>query len=676
MSPPVELVAVIGSDGTVLLWTDTAAGLWGRPAAEVVDHRADRLLMPGGARDRALRASRAWSGRVELRDGDGAARPVELRVTPLPARGGAGGGLVWEARRDEPAAPAEPDTGLLRRFFERSPVGAALWDRDLRCTWHNDALVAEESLPGGPWRGQHITELMPGAPGDDLAATMRRVLESEDVPRGWEWVRPRVPGAGKDSLTLTLALIRLDDTAGRAMGVCMTVADSADSAGSRLGQRFNLLVRAGTRIGTTLDLKTTAQELVDTAVPGLADYATVDLTDSVMLGEMPLGRLDSTEASIPVFYRAGVASIRPGSPESPWPRGTQVFAHPSSPFTGVLASGRSYLEPVLDTSPGTWVEADPERARVIRDYGLHSMMIAPLSARGKVLGIAVFGRTTNPAPFSEEDLALAEGLAARASLSLDNARRYSRERAAALALQRDLLPHILSGGRAVEVASRYLPADTHGGVGGDWFDVIPMARDRVALVVGDVVGHGIAAAATMGRLRMVLNTLANLELPPDQVLMRLDELVVGLARDRPEEELASPSVGATCVYVVYDPVGQCCTMASAGHPPPALVTPDGRVAFADVPPGAPIGVGRRDFPSVEVPVPEGSLIALYTDGLVETREADIDHGLDRLRAALTRPVTTLDRLCADVTDAMLADEHPEDDIALLIARTLSVAPGP
>ena len=189
----------------------------------------------------------------------------------------------------------------------------------------------------------------------------------------------------------------------------------------------------------------------------------------------------------------------------------------------------------MDTSPGTWRDEDPSRARVLQRFGMHSLMIVPLRARGNVLGIVTFFRSENPAPFSRVDLFLAEGLAARASLSLDNARRYSRERTAALALQRDLLPHILRSGDAVEVASRYLPADTHGGVGGDWFDVIPMSHDRVALVVGDVVGHGINAAATMGRLRMVLNTLTNLELPPAEVLARLDELVVGLARDRPED---------------------------------------------------------------------------------------------------------------------------------------------
>lgn len=190
----------------------------------------------------------------------------------------------------------------------------------------------------------------------------------------------------------------------------------------------------------------------------------------------------------------------------------------------VLSSGKSFVGPVQDTPHGLWGDQHPAWVEKIHEYGTHSLMVVPIRARDEVLGVAVFMRTENPVPFEEDDLLLAEELVTLAALSLDNARRYARERSAALTLQRDLLPQRLNGGDAVEVASRYLPADMHGGVGGDWFDVIQLSGARVALVVGDVVGHGINAAATMGRLRTAVQTLAEMDLPPDELLARLNRV--------------------------------------------------------------------------------------------------------------------------------------------------------
>ena len=671
MSSPFELVAVISDAGTVVSWTHAAERLWGFSAAEATGRPADRLLLAGGEPGRAgpLGASRAWSGLAELRQPDGRGRTVDFRVTPFLVGEADHDWFVWEAAPVQPLPRSGLDTAELKSVFQHASMGVAVFGLDLRCTWYNDAITGMDFIPGGPRVGRRLTELLQPGRGNSLEAAMRRILERGTASVDLLWMLPAAEGNPEPSLSLSL--FRIDDAEGRALGVCLMAEDIRESW-SR--QRLGLLVEAGTRIGTTLDVMNTAQELADTAVPTLADFVTVDLADSVTPDQVPLDRVDSNEAGSPAFYRGGMASIHPGTPEAIWPRGMPVYVPPSSPYTDVRNTGKSHFEPVMDTAPGTWRDTDPSRARVLQQFGMHSLMIVPLQARGNVLGIVTFFRSENPAPFSRVDLFLAEGLAARASLSLDNARRYSREHTAALALQRDLLPHILSTGGAVEVASRYLPADKHGGVGGDWFDVIPMSHNRVALVVGDVVGHGINAAATMGRLRMVLNTLTNLELPPDEVLSRLDELVVGLARDRPEEELTSPSVGATCIYVVYDPATRHCTMASAGHLPPAIVSPDGSVEFVGLPPGAPIGVGLGDFRSAETRLEEGSLIALYTDGLVETREADIDHGLERLRTALALPATTLEDLCTAVVDTMLAEKQSEDDIALLLARTLPFTP--
>jgi serine phosphatase RsbU (regulator of sigma subunit)/anti-sigma regulatory factor (Ser/Thr protein kinase) len=305
----------------------------------------------------------------------------------------------------------------------------------------------------------------------------------------------------------------------------------------------------------------------------------------------------------------------------------------------------------------------------IRRYRIHSILAVPIRARGVTLGVAVFVRGRRPEPFEQDDVLLAEELTTRAALSLDNARRYTRERTTALALQRSLLPHRLPEQSAVEVASRYLPASAHAGVGGDWFDVIPLPGARVALVIGDVVGHDIHASATMGRLRTAVRTLADIDLPPDELLARLDDLVgrISAEADSSDGE-ADRDVGATCVYAVYDSVSRRCTLARAGHPLPALVTPDGAVSFIDMPAGPPLGLGGLPFESTEIELPPGSILAFYTDGLIESRDHDIDLGFDRLRRALARMDASLEAACDNVIKAVLPD-RPADDVALLIART-------
>ncbi|MEV7617189.1 SpoIIE family protein phosphatase [Streptomyces sp. NPDC089799] len=240
-----------------------------------------------------------------------------------------------------------------------------------------------------------------------------------------------------------------------------------------------------------------------------------------------------------------------------------------------------------------------------------------------------------------------------------------------MTLQRSLLPHTLPDQSALEIAYRYLPAGTEAGVGGDWFDVIPLSGARVALVVGDVVGHGIRAAATMGRLRTAVRTLADVDLPPDELLTHLDDLIIHLSADEADRDSAGDAaggIGTTCLYVVYDPVTRRCTVARAGHPPPAVVSPEGSVYFLDVPAGPPLGLGGLPFETAEVELAEGSVLALYTDGLLQAREHDIDEALDTMFSALTKPASSLDTVCDRVLAALLT-HRPEDDVALLIART-------
>ncbi|MEU6599704.1 SpoIIE family protein phosphatase [Streptomyces flaveolus] len=557
----------------------------------------------------------------------------------------------------------------LESLVSRPRVGLAVWDTDLRCVWVNGTLGRQDGIPAPRRQGRRPSRALRGD-ADALETVMERVLADGAPVIGREY---RVPAArgGRPERVLSVSFFRLDDADGRPLGVCSLV---QDPAGRRWTVRcLALLSDAATRIGTTLDVMRTGQELADFAVPFLADYVTVELTEAVRLGAEPLDRLGPTGGRIPVFRRAGLASVRPGAPESLWNRGEAVYVAAASPFTQVLSSGCSLLEPDLAGSTRARLDLDPARAEKIRAYGMHSLMVVPMHARGILLGVAVFVRGANPAPFDEEDLLLAEELVRRAALSLDNARRYTRERAAALALQRTLLPHRVTGGAALDVVTRYLPADAEGGVGGDWFDVIPLPGARVALVVGDVVGHGLDAAATMGRLRMAVRTLAEVDLPPDELLNHLNEVVGRLAQEDPAEEQSASSVGATCLYAVYDPVTRACAMARAGHPPPAILQPDGKVVLPDVPAGTPLGLATLPYESTELELPEGSVIALFSDGLIEDRRHDIDEGIDRLSAHLARPGATLEELSRVLIDTLPAT-RPSDDVTLLLARTRSLHP--
>ena len=684
---PAPAVAVIDGDGTVLAWADGARQLLGHRAVDVVGRPAARLLASRqeGAEGGSCLPPRAhdpmWTERpgphehrpravVDVRHRDGRIVRVQLDVTAL---SGADGERCWLlAATDMPDADARQKAGepAVHALLDRSPFSVAVWDTRLRCVWLNQESRRTVGLPPDGPPGLLMREALRGF---DLAAVepvMRRVLTSGEPVTGHEarWVSS---GGGRE-VVFSSTLIRLERADGTPLGLC-TISTDITQRWTR--ERMALMSRAAKCVGTTLDVMTTAQELTDLAVPAFADYATVDLAESVPLGGEPLERMRPGDSGIPVFRRAGLASIHEGAPESAFARGAPVYVPPGSPFLYVLHHRESHVEPVMDTGPGSWLAGDPRRARIIRETGMHSVMMVPLMARGTILGIAVFVRTENVAPYSRDDLLLAEELAVHASLSLDNARRYTRERAAALALQRSLLPGALSGGDAVELGWRYLPSDRHEGVGGDWLDAIHLPGGRIALVVGDVIGHGINAAATMGRLSTAVLTLAALDLPPAEVLVHLDEVATQLTGDAARSGDPVPQiVGATCIYAVYDPATRVCSFARAGHPPPLLVSPDGQVTAPDTPAGTLIGVGLGSFESVDVELPEGSLIVLFTDGLIETRNTDIDAGLDRLATVLRRVPSELDRLCAQVIAEMATTSKPEDDIALLVARTRVARP--
>ncbi|GAA3484505.1 SpoIIE family protein phosphatase [Streptomyces yanii] len=663
--------AVIDEQGTVVGWTQAAQRLVGYCAEDVLGRSAAFVLPTSdeaglSAFTEQCRARGGWSGTAAVRHRDGRTLNLSLRVSLLWGQDATLRWLVFLT--DIGALSSGFMNGSVREsLLVRAPIGIVVHDPQLRCTWVNDVMERHDGIPRDRRFGCRLAHSMPGFEAEELEAVMQQVLASGTTTvheyRAWPAEDPRREHA------FSASFLCLQDADGQALGVCSVIVDVTGSQGVR--ERRAVLSEASTRIGRTLDVMQTGQELADVAVPLLADCAIVDLAESVPFGEEPSARNDTMNGRPRILRRAGLASIHPGVPESPWAHGEPVLVSPTSPFARVLRTGRSHLEPVLDTSPGTWIDHDPCRAEKILENGVHSLMVVPIRARRSVLGVALFARTECPMPFREDDLLLAEELVTRAALSLDNARQYARERTAALALQRNLLPHRLRGGVAVEAASRYLPADIDAGVGGDWFDVIPLSGARVALVVGDVVGHGIDAAATMGRLRTAVHTLADMELPPDELLAHLDDTVRRMTDEDADASDQTPAVvGATCLYAVYDPVTRKCTMARAGHLPPAIIDPQGQVTFPDLPTGAPLGLGLGlvPFDAVEVELSEGSLLAFYTDGLVESRADDIDVGMRRLGAALAQSGQSLEDLCSSVIEA-LPTQAPSDDVTLLLVRT-------
>ncbi|WP_229713340.1 SpoIIE family protein phosphatase [Streptomyces fuscichromogenes] len=348
----------------------------------------------------------------------------------------------------------------------------------------------------------------------------------------------------------------------------------------------------------------------------------------------------------------------------------------SAPHTeAVRTRAPQYIE-----SRGEFHDRYPGLSDVAFSGGKHAWAFLPLIVSGRPVGCLAVS-FPKPREFSDEDRALLTALSGLIAQALERARLYDAAYTRAQELQRGLLPQTLPSPPAVTAAALYVPAADGADVGGDWYDVIPLSADRVALVIGDVMGHGLAEAATMGRLRTALHTLAGLELPPDELLSHLNDLVSDLGDD----------FFATCLYAVYDPTTHVCTLASAGQPPPALVQPDGTVRFVDLPRNPPLGAATPPFETVELTVPEESLLVLYTDGLVESALRDIDSGMALMADALgevqrraQHPGSAasgrepdkvhLGRLCTELTSTLVpAEGQTNDDAAVLVARTHALA---
>ncbi|MGX1274153.1 PAS domain S-box-containing protein [Streptomyces phaeoluteigriseus] len=655
-------------------WTRGAEALLGRPAGEIVGGSAAPLVaMPADpARVAAVaercRAGMGWSGRISVRHRDGRAMDVDLRVSAS-FRIGHDECFLLSAREERQWWTV--GQSVLDGFLTRSPIGMAVMDLDLRYVWLNDTLERLGGVPREQRLGRRLSALLPGLQGETLEGLMRKVLETGNPVTdyeylGWSWADPHRQHAYSTSF---FPLVGHD---GSVTGVCYMVLDVTERWNAR--RLLSMVNEAGTSVGTTLDVVRTAQELADFAVPRLADFVIVDLLEPVLSTDGHGAWLtDAGPApASPAMRRAALKSVREGCPEAVARIGDRVGFLPPPHDMSLLIDGEPILIPVLDPSDDLWAAEGPARAPSIREFGLHSLISVPMRARNTALGLTTFIRSLNPVSFHPDDVLLARELVARAALCVDNARRYTREHTAAVTLQRSLLPDVLVGGSALEVASSYLPADPTGGVGGDWFDVIPLSGARVGLVVGDVVGHGINAAATMGRLRTAVQTLADMEMPPDELLAHLDDLVLRLSTERGGDEAARTTaatfLGATCLYAVYDPVTRRCSIARAGHPPPVVVSPDGEAAFPEIPAGPPLGLGGPGFETADIELAENSLLGLYTDGLVEGADRDMERGMARLGELLAHPDADLRTLCSSAVRDLVPVPQP-DDIALLLVRT-------
>ncbi|MFJ4777634.1 SpoIIE family protein phosphatase [Streptomyces sp. NPDC088762] len=665
--PAYSATATVNEQGIVTEWSEGARRLLGYAPSEVVGTSAAGLLAEG-AGDAAQpdpAGQERWSGTVALRHRDGRRLEVGLIAHRWTSTGGTAKWTVVCAVGGEPDTPW--DASLKEWAFTQSPCFLAVFDADLRLVRANAGMERTLSLTEAEMRGLRLPEIAPDPVSDETERKMRLALETGEPQYADAFVRP-TGGSAEHGWATSLAPLR--DPDGRVRAVYLAAHDRTEIEGD-LPQMLVPNVAAA-RIGTTLDSARTAQELTDAAVPRLADFAAVDLLDPLPRGDEPSSR---TVAGPVTVCRTAVRSILEGTlegtPESQVAVGETTVYPALSPPVECLATGRGAVFAATDPAITRWVAEDPGAAWIAA-YGTHSMMVVPLRAGGITLGLAVFGRHQSREPFQPDDLSRAEELTDTAAVSIHNARRYPREHTSTMTLQRSLLPHTLPPQAAlVEIASRYLPAGTEAGVGGDWFDVIPLSGARVALVVGDVVGHGIRAAATMGRLRTAVRTLADVDLPPDELLTHLDDLIIHLSADDADRDgsgEAAGGIGTTCLYVVYDPVTRRCTVARAGHPPPAVVSPEGSVYLLDVPAGPPLGLGGLPFETLEVELPEGSVLALYTDGLLKARDHDIDEALDIMFAALARPASTLETVCDRVLTALLS-HRPDDDVALLVART-------
>ena len=608
---------------------------------------------------------------------------VELGAAQvMPAQATAGNGTRRGRGSDAPGDGTQPQ-GPVTADIGPDPVQPVLGesvrtlilgiDYDGRIVQHDRNAALILARPADELLGAQLIDLTSAAQGDshpgrsaDSVAAISGLLESIRSDReGRAMLTIETRDGHQAEAVVTVYPMRAGGTSLVALAMLRIPVPRAERFVDPAIMRKHMLDDTFTRIGDTLDIDHLARELMDALVPHFCNAAELLLLETLIGNdELPA---HGPDGSLPLRRIALLHDRKEPAWEAAFPTG-EILRYPAhTPYFQCMDTGKPVLEATISESQASKIAKAWRRRPVSKLLSDASMLMLPLVARGTLLGFFACTRQGGFRRFDAYDIEVGMDFAARAAVFIDNARRYSREHATALTLQRSMLPTGLSAPSSVEVRHRYLPGSKLIEVGGDWYESIALPGGRVALVVGDVAGHGVRAAVTMGRLRTAIHTLAMLELPPAESLQQLDELMHTLGEREPHF--------ATCAYAVYDAVSGNIEVAVAGHLPPLLVHPDGTNELLDVPPAPPLGIGDGEVESREFQIEDGSLFVLYTDGLVESRDRDISDGLARLQDIFGpgSPTRPLEDLCKATLDGVYSDEQ-RDDIAVLIARLRRLQP--
>ncbi|MFK0291183.1 SpoIIE family protein phosphatase [Streptomyces sp. NPDC090442] len=666
-------VVVVDADGLISHWSTGARRLFGAAKEDAVGAPAVDLLPVSGAL-----GTEEW-------DGPGAdAADLGAQLGELPAAHGLaaylGGGatyptagrarmaaaaglvdLLWWAY---PLAGPGPERLLVLAADAARLPGAGDHGADRRR--HAPGFALHTDFPGAGQLARRLPDILPSMSPRESARIVAQVLElgypvleisqQERVPVTPDWGVPR--------RVERRARLQRAAEAERNPGAAATAAEpEPDLEHAAVRERLEFLNEVSGRIGSSLDLARTIQEVSQAVVPRFTDVAGTYLREQVVAGEgFPDGPPDATT----LWHRVAVEhNDEPGRWDDVVPVGESMPFPVHTPFFQCMTTGRPVLIPRITEELGNAIAAQFEKRDISPLINGRSLLVVPLKARTVVLGFMILLRHPARTEFNDMDRVTGAELAARAGLVLDNARMYTLQENVAETLQDSMLPQIVPRMPGCDTATRYLPGTHLGRVGGDWFDTIKLPGSRTALVVGDVMGHGLNSAAMMGQLRTAVQTMAAIDMPPAQLLRGLDDLAQRLG----------DTYLATCLYAVYDPIGQRLTLANAGHVPPVLVrAADGRSELLRLPTGAPIGVGGVPFEAVTVPVAPGDRLVLCTDGLVEVRGEDIGVGLAALAESAAHPAASMDDACDAIIRALNVTDDRKDDVALLMARLNGIPP--
>ncbi|GGP86208.1 SpoIIE family protein phosphatase [Streptomyces melanogenes] len=560
-----------------------------------------------------------------------------------------------EADRPEWLRVLGCDYRLLRQVLDRADIGIAVLDPALRYRYVNAALARLNGVAAEDHLGRRIGEVVPGINVEDTEQALTAVLE-DGRPRGLTVSGTTQSGNPAGPRWWHNTYHRLEDDRGATLGAAAMVLEITTDrvireSLERTRRRLALLDQAATRIGTTLDVQRTCEELTQVLVPQLADLVAVDVMDFERFPP-PSPTLQLRRLALSSTRGLQWAGHYLGAP------GALIGVQPSSAAARCLDEQRPVVLNRIGAAEAQGLLADSRRAGLFRKLGIHSGCYVPLAAGHDTVGVVALARGESKDPFSDEEVSLVTELVRRAASSIDAAQRYTRQRNTAVVLQRALLSTRTAPHPEVECASRYLPTGSGAEVGGDWYDTIARPDGTTVLVVGDVMGHGLDAAATMAEYRAVVRTLAFQGLPPHEVLTRADAVAQALELERL----------ATCLVAAIDPLTSTATMASAGHLPSLLVTAEEPgLLLETVAIGPPLGAAFEPYESDTVTLSAGSVLVLYTDGLVERRDQDIEQALTELAALDLDPAAPLDHIL-DTLLSRLAAAPSEDDVALLVAR--------